>query len=287
MKIYLLPVNSSFQPELKNPYPIYNKKFSLEKEFLNFLMSSKSLLTNDKKLADYFYLPIFWTNWLVQHDYGKNNIEKLKDYVKKMDLDPRKTFTICQYGDGTIVNLGKTKVFLGSRKTKNGYDFPIVSLPHKEPFIKPRKKYLASFVGRLNTHPIREKMHEVLVNTKSVYIYSGSKSEKFFVRKILNSYLSLCPRGFGGTSFRFFESMQLGVVPILIGDIDTRPFKRQINWDEISFYVKKVEEIDKILNFPKKKLIKMGTNAKKIWYEKFYNNRAWCKMVLKELTYEK
>jgi hypothetical protein len=32
--------------------------------------------------------------------------------------------------------------------------------------------------------------------------------------------------------------MQVGSVPCLIGDIDTRPFKSQIRWDEISFYFK-------------------------------------------------
>jgi hypothetical protein len=106
---------------------------------------------------------------------------------------------------------------------------------------------------------------------------------RFFVRKMLESYVALCPRGHGGSSFRFFEAMQLGVVPFLIGDLDTRPFKRFINWDELSSFSQSVSEVNEILDSLKEAdLILMGKKAAEIWKTEL-TYQKWCKYVLWEL----
>ena len=71
---------------------------------------------------------------------------------------------------------------------------------------------------------------------KNVLIKEKSVSSRAFAKEILQSEIALCPRGHGGDSFRFYEAMQLGVAPLFIGDIDTRPFKSQIDWNKCSFY---------------------------------------------------
>ena len=42
---------------------------------------------------------------------------------------------------------------------------------------------------------------------------------------ISESYFSLCPRGYGPTSFRLYESISLGTVPIYISDDFSYPLK--------------------------------------------------------------
>lgn len=284
MKIYILPIDSKFQPKSQPfKYPKHNKDFGVEQDFYEYLTTQRNVITKELDKADWHYLPIYWTRWHLNHNYGKSGLDKLEEGVDNSMLNESKTFTICQYDDGPIANLGKTTVFLSSRKDENGIDMPLLSSPHKNPFFKSSKKYFASFVGRLKTHPIRQEMVEQLKNCENIYILDGNKGKKFFTKKILESYIALCPRGYGGSSFRFFEAMQLGVVPFLIGDIDTRPFKKFIKWDEVSFFSNSVSNLIEMLNSPNKPLLlSMGKKAEMIWKEKL-TYRKWCQYIIKEL----
>ncbi len=285
MKVYILPVDRIFQPENQSfIYPKGNIDYGVEQDFLYFLQHNKQLVTNDKKIADYHYLPIYWTRWHLNHDYGKKGLSDLSSEVKFRLIDDRKTFTICQYDDGPLVKLGKTIIFLSSRKEKTGIDIPLLTNSHKRPILKPRKKYLASFVGRLETNIIRSEMERTIKDYPGILIKNGDYDESAFVKSILESYVALAPRGYGGSSFRFYEAMQLGVPPLLIGNIDTRPFKKFINWEACSFYTKRPDRIPKIISsYSKLDLLKMGENAKKV-YDELIAYQRWCIFVLKELN---
>jgi hypothetical protein len=201
----------------------------------------------------------------------------------KAIIDSKKTFCVCQYDDGPLVDLGETRQFLASRKTNYGFDVPLLCKQHKKPFFKKNKVFLASFIGRFNTHEIRLRIFELLKNKKNILIVDRSSGVKFFVNNTLKSFVSLCPRGYGGSSFRFFEAMQLGVVPFLIGDIDTRPFKDFIDWNKVSFYTDDVNKIESILkSVSEDNFLIMGKRAKNL-YENDIGYGNWCKYLLKEL----
>ena len=169
MKIYILPLEKIFQPEPTTfKYPAHNNDYGIEQDFLNYLLKHKELLTNKPEKADWHYLPVFWTRWHVNHDYAKEGLSELQNGVNKCILDAKKTFAICQYADGSIVNLGKTRLFLASRDNDSAIDIPLLSSPHKIPFLKPRKKYLASFVGRLSTHQIRKEIANLFQDRKDI-----------------------------------------------------------------------------------------------------------------------
>jgi len=284
MKIYILPTKTLLQsPGQPFKYPAHNKDYGVEQDFYKYITEQNGLTTNDPKEADWHYLPVFWTRWHLNHDYGKNGVELLQEEVNKMIIDDKKTFTICQYDDGPLVDIGETTQFLAARKGKEGIDIPVLCSPHRYPFFTPRKKYLASFVGRLSTNNIRKLMAKELSKTKDVFIVDGNKGSSFFVKNTLRSYIALCPRGYGGSSFRLFESMQLRVVPLVIGDLDIRPFKKFIDWDTVSLYTNNVKNIEKIMfSNPLKKLVEMGDKAKDL-YEKELAYGKWCKYVLLEL----
>jgi hypothetical protein len=253
----------------------------MEEDFSVYLNKHPELLTNNPQEADWHYLPIFWNNWLVMHDYGRKDLHKLQNEVNKCIIDDNKTFTICRYADGPVVQIGRTVQFLCSRKTQVGFDIPNICTPHKVAFLE--KKYLASFVGVLGTSKIRERMAKDLKGAQDILVVNQRKGTDYFVQIMLESYIALSPRGYGGGSFRFYEAMQLGIVPILIGDIDHRPFKNYISWDEISFYTPNEKGLEEGLRkIDKRHALKMGATAKKVWEEKL-NYQKWCPYVLKEL----
>jgi len=283
-KIYILPVERQFQPtSMMARYPEHNDFYGVEQDFLLFLQNHKELITHNWQEARWHYLPVFWTHWLVSHDYGKRDLDKLQQEVNRCILDDSRTFTICQYADGPLVDVGLTSVFLSSRNTERGIDIPCLCTPHKKPSRLPAKKYIASFVGRLSTGEVRRQMAKNLEGYSDVLIIDNGNGTDYFVQTMLESYIALSPRGYGGGSFRFYEAMQLGIVPFLIGDIDTRAFKDFINWDEVSFYAPDASDIaERLRRMNKQQLLQMGAKAAKVWAEELsYQN--WCRYVIKEL----
>lgn len=283
-RIYILPVHQQFQPtSMPARYPGHNDFYGVEQDFLLFLQNHKELITHDWQEAKWHYLPVFWTHWLVSHDYGKRDLDKLQHEVNRCILDDSRTFTICQYADGPLVDIGLTSVFLSSRNTERGIDIPCLCAPHKKPSRLPVKKYLASFVGRLSTGEVRRQMAENLKGHSDILITDRSEGTDYFAQTMLESYIALSPRGYGGGSFRFYEAMQLGTVPFLIGNIDTRAFKDFINWDEVSFYAPDASDIAvRLRRMNKQQLLEMGAKAAKVWAEELsYQN--WCRYVIKEL----
>lgn len=283
MKIYLLKVSPCAQPKKQCiVYPRHNEDFGVEQDFIEFLYN-KNYLTLNPAEADWHYLPVFWTRWHLNHDYGKTGRNELQRIIDDAILDDARTFTICQYDDGPLVELGRTVQFLASRKTEYGKDVPLLCKQHRKPWFIPKKKYLASFIGRLDTHPVRVAMHSILQSRTNISIFDGNMGTARFVKQVLQSHLALAPRGYGGSSFRFFEAMQLGVTPILIGDIDTRPFKRHLPFNEASFYVQdEIELIGLLDRIPVHELKEMGERAAQL-YRDHLTYQKWCPYVLKEL----
>lgn len=285
MNIYSLPVSPKFRPK-NSPfiYPLHNKgDWGIEQDFYKYLQKHPYLLADDPENADWYFLPIYWTRWHVSHDYARSGLEELQQEIDRSIINDRKTFIVCQYADGPTVDVGNSLQFLGSRKVQNAKDIPLISQDHIIPFIKPRKKYKASFVGRLNTHPIREELHDALKHRKDVRVFDIHNDKKLFEKMMFKSHIALCPRGYGSSSFRFFEAMQMGCVPMLIGDMDVRPFKTFIDWDDISFYTDNVDGVIDILNeVDDSVLLVMGKNAKRV-YKSVLRFGLWPKYLIKEL----
>jgi hypothetical protein len=295
LKIYVLPVHHLLQPPPQSfLYPSHNIDYGVEQDFLIWLNKNPALLTTDVNEANWHYLPVFWTRWHINHDFADqgSGLSELKSLLTSTLVDDQKTFTITQFDGGTLIDLGKTVTFTAARTINDGIDIPILCELHQQPLFKIRKKFLASFNGSKETHPLRAEIFERFKGNSSINL-GGNLPTRFLKRwiqgkqfnlNILASYISLCPRGTSANSFRFFESMQLGIAPCLIGDIDARPFKKFINWDEISYYVTNVDELEDLLkNFDKNEAIKKGKAAKHFFKSQLFYQK-WCKYVIKELN---
>ena len=269
---FLRPMESPFR------YPSYSKDWGVEQDFDQFICKS-SFIAADPKSASHHYLPIYWTRYWLLNSYATFGKNELESYIKSISIDESKLFTVCQYDDGPLCELRFGKgLFLASRKNPSiGIDIPLLASRIPTLPYRPKKRYLMSFAGRFDTHPIREELRKQCTNNIDIFVSTKRLHVLAYARLLQQSYVALCPRGYGGSSFRFFEAMQLGVVPCLIGDIDTRPFKEEIDWAAVSFYFQDPKEaITAIQSIEKSELARMGRLAKRIYESKLcFPNWNW------------
>jgi hypothetical protein len=86
------------------------------------------------------------------------------------------------------------------------------------------KKYRISFRGNSNTHKVRKCLKEIVFqgyhfsDTADDIRHDSDIEHCSYVDLLLKSDWSLCPRGNGTSSFRLYESLVLGVPPIVVSN---------------------------------------------------------------------
>ena len=119
------------------------------------------------------------------------------------------------------------------------------------------KSVLCSFVGSV-THNIRKTLIETYQkNSKFKFsINSGwsnnvnENNQKTFIDFTVNSKFALAPRGYGRSSFRFFEILKLGTIPVYIwDDREWLPYKNVLDYDKfcISIHISEIDLLEELL----------------------------------------
>jgi hypothetical protein len=92
--------------------------------------------------------------------------------------------------------------------------------------------------------------------------------QQLFIDQTINSKFALAPRGYGRSSFRFFEIFKLGAIPVYIwDDNEWLPYKDIIDYDKICVTIHECELdiLDEILlNINEKKYNNMLAEYSKI-----------------------
>ena len=123
-------------------------------------------------------------------------------------------------------------------------------IPAPAPIEIPPTKLFA-FRGTFHTHPIRKRMCSALRQSregtceelrKSFHSHDEPDQERY-IADIRDAHFSLCPRGLSPTTYRLYESMQLGRSPVIISNDWTPP--PGPSWDECAVFVKE-EEVKRI-----------------------------------------
>jgi len=292
MMIHRLAVHEEFRPARQNyVMPPHNEQWGVEQDFDRWLRESR-YITDDPREADWDYLPIYWNRYYINNNWG-GRTDELQSEVLRLVSHNRATFTICEYDVRDMqpqLDLCNMLVFTASRRAANGsVDIPLLCSPHPmSEGPRPVKKWLASFVGNLRAHSPRPEMAEVLVGRPDCCILDGQHGPGFFVNLLLSSYIALAPAGHGGQSFRFYEAMQLGIVPLLLGALDARPFKEWIDWERASLYLPDARALNGLLDAYEGReweLVHMGRLARDV-YDRCLAYGRWCEFVIKELERE-
>lgn len=253
-----------FQPIYKSTYPEYSEGQNIEEIFHQLFL--KVFTTID---TEYIYLPIYWTSYYVINNYGAN-ISPLLKYIKTLDKT-KKYFTIVQYASGIYVenqidnilvfsagggglnkkeecvreeiffNL-KRHIFYGNTSQ---YAIPLICYPIFPVDILVRQIY-CSFMGRYDTHRCRIKMKNELNNHDNFLFFDSIGFQEY--KNLLNtSVFTLAPRGYGYTSFRIYEAILAGSIPIYIWqNKKVLPFEDILHWEEFSIII----EENEIKNLP-------------------------------------
>jgi glycosyltransferase involved in cell wall biosynthesis len=215
------------------------------------------------------YLPVFWTSYFVNNGYGKNIRAKkdLQQFVDSLDKS-KQYFTIVQYDDGPLVRLPPNVKVFAMSGPRIDYPLPLICQPHKYQF-KEERDIFCNFIGRL-THPIRRELMNVLQGKSGYLTCSNIIPTEDFCRILSKSVFTLCPRGYGQTSFRICEALQYGSIPVYISDQFIMPHR--IDFQEYGVLVdaKHISEVSDILSgYTPEMIERLQDNGRKIYSEKY------------------
>lgn len=241
--IKIVDVPDSFIPKMPVVYPPHQgNKPMIEERAFEYFKSNKNLE------SDYIYIPIQWTSYHINPggEYGMNTkplIDFCEELVRKHPDE--KFFTIVQYDGGTLVPIDNCKIFASSGsflspigKNSQYIPIPLLCEPH-EGLPKRFRENKVGFAG-LETHPIRKKMYDTLKNLEGYEFFMNSYDPgrtKNFRDILYNSVFALAPRGFGPASYRMYEAIQMGCIPIYISDEFWIPFSDKIEWERMCLMV--------------------------------------------------
>lgn len=276
------------QPAPEYPvYPPYHEGRYLEEYFYNFYLQHR----NEFDEIGYNLIPVFWTNVYIT---GKNR-DLLQPFLNTLD-PTKKYFTVSQHDDAVAEKLPPNTIQFAAGGRAGGVPIPLICSPIPKQYISNTvtKDLLCSFVGTISTTSgLRQRLYQTLQHESGFYFNKPRwwtpevPQDKFieFIKTTQRSWFTLCPRGYGLQSFRFFEVLQLGSIPIFIYDIEWFPFKEFVDWSTFSISVheqdihKIPEIITNISKDEKIKMLKAGYSA----YKQHFTLEQTCKNILNTL----
>ena len=286
LKIFILEPETHFD-NTKTKY-LALQEFSSVIKYNEFFPKELCEITHNPELADFIFVPFFG-------DYfSKLGLIGMLDLFSRCDIYIKYYWKfIFMYRDDC-----SWKIPMGGTWLRASYDKNILSdesIPI--PYLVSSNKYIdtdickqrANFVGALHTHPIRDKLVQFLVDEKlleKVFIiirkefhselmrevWGGTEFEKRKKQASIaanNSFITLCPRGTGLNSIRFYETMSNGRIPMLISENCRLPLDDIINYEEFCFKIMhdQMSEIHSIVNTKEAELTEMCKRSNEIHKE--------------------
>lgn len=290
--------NKLFYCKNKDTYPPFKNGLYMEEYFLKYIIDNK---INTKRK----YIPALWTNFQIEGWFRlkKNEMQlSLNDWIKNNHSE-NGYYTIVQYDDGPLLKLPNNTIVYGS--CSGNIPLPLIYQDINCSLIKiPKKKFnekeiLCSFVGNITSNSIKPNVRQVMFNTlinNTLFklINSGGWTssvngnlQQKYIDTTINSKFALAPRGYGRSSFRFFECFLLGTIPIYIwNDKNWLPFQNIIDYNKLCIVINisKINELENII----KNIDENGYNN--MW--NYYNDikylfelEGMTKQIINELDY--
>jgi len=269
----MIHVPEKFQPRHPFPYPPDNKT-----EFERWYFENYDFQDTQRE-----YLPVMWTGFYVKHKFGQHK-PAMVDLQKFLNgLDPsKKLYTIVQYDNGIQHNLSHLDIKVFSMSGgRTDYPLPLISMPHGYS-LRPNsnRNTFANFIGKV-THTIRDTMLKAIPCLPEYYINIAKHDLYDYCRIIANSVFTLCPRGFGPTSFRIQEALQYGSIPVYISDEWVIPHNIPFTEYGVLIDAADAHRVHEILMSIPPDEIKRKQEAIPEIYKKYYTYEG-CKKIIQE-----
>lgn len=250
----IVELGKMFRPGTSHVYPPFKNGRYMEEYAYETLLAKQDTIQ-----TDLVYLPIFWTN--LQNHPGFAQSRAKYDIVLNQVLQtyPKHTrfFTIVQHDDGPQLQLPKDTVIFGA--CTGTIPLPLIYedktnrlalLERKEPDI------FASFVGSL-THPVRKRMASAIESKpyivcrmqKTWNVKVPTEQADEFLDLTLRSKFCLAPRGYGRSSFRFFEAILMDTIPVYFwDDVEWLPYREDLDYTLFSVSISDISKTYDILS---------------------------------------
>ena len=254
MPLKILDLGRQFRPKTSIIYPPFKNGRYMEEYFYDYSTNPEN---NNKIESDRIYIPAFWTN-IQNHPNFSNMKESLNIILQRTyNLFPESTlyFTIVQADLGVELVLPKNTLVFGA--CYGDIPLPLIYEDVTNRLLNvtrlEKRKFRGSFVGTAATHTLRQSVFNSLgrnpkfkFEVNGVWTNSVSQAKTdIFINTTLNSKYCLAPRGFGRSSFRFFEAMLLDTVPVYLwDDAEWLPYKDILDYSKFSVSIHE-SEIDK------------------------------------------
>lgn len=258
-----LRVPDEFQPP-SHRYPSHQVGQQLEEYFYHFALRHAGEFPDSWQ-----YLPVFWSNVYYTRQQksrkGYRTQRDLQDWLRLHLNGPEQIFTLVQCDDGIYEALPE-KVTVFGAGGRGDLEIPLLCDRHPKPAAQPRD-LVASFLGRLSPGgqlqamppktesyasyhdragagtQVRQAMWRALHNKPGFDLRDADADKaatgtEHFRQTLSRSKFGLCPRGYGKTSFRLYETLDLGAVPVYIYDEPWLAYHspawefQRLNWEE-------------------------------------------------------
>lgn len=242
------------------PYPFYHVGDYLEQTFFKFYLNH----LKEFEKTGWVFIPVTWTDLYLTHSHLLNELQKDLN-----TLDPsKKYFTVSQHDNApSQVFPHNTVHFSAGGNIDNTICIPLIcsAIPEPEKYTK-TKDIFCSFVGSVTqnvpgfghiAHRVRMSMLETLVDNPSYVLKPKhwshdikSERQNLFLNLTGRSKFALAPRGYGATSFRLYEALQLEAIPIYIYDIKKHlPYEKEVDWNKLAIvlHYKEISKLNSIL----------------------------------------
>lgn len=245
----LLFDDDEFMAQTKDIYPPFLDGDLIENYFYKKMKYMMVKTPFDRKC-----LNISWTNLYCNSRFKNTpfNSDNLQNKINKLDVNG-KYFAIVQFDEGVLEKLPPDTLVFGC--CEGHVPIPLIyeSTMFDNIILKKweEKDIFCSFTGQYS-HKIRMILSEYTRQFED-YTYKrihGNYNMTSYIYEILSSKFCLAPRGFGRGSFRFYEILKLGSVPVYVwDDKEWLPFKNVINYSRlcISINIQHINQLDNIL----------------------------------------
>jgi hypothetical protein len=105
------------------------------------------------------------------------------------------------------------------------------------------KTIFCSFIGSI-THPCRKELCYAIIDKPNVFIkvenwknIIDETNQKIFLDIMSKSRFTLAPRGYGKTSFRMYEALKLGSIPVYVYDDPWLPYTEILDWNKLAVLI--------------------------------------------------
>lgn len=215
---------------------------------------------------------------------------------------PQKCFSLSDTDYTLFLNRGvytsaNNRSLLGKQRIRTG-SYTLYPDQYKNPYIYNvfqqgivEKIFLFSFIGRdcrsirnriFNLQFIREDI--LLIDSSNSFNlwnkkFSKTEKQRQFVEVLAHSKFSLCPRGINPNTIRLFESMQMGVAPIIVADAFL--FPKGPDWGKFSIIIKEkdIAQLEEIVSSHEANYAEMGAMARQC-YENYFSEGSYFNYIL-------